>query len=101
MSLTPAVETSTSAGGMGWPAEVVHAIMLAVEDGAASDHGHVVLPDGSVLLLQRVAPAPWAVLAPPVAARAELGDLPLVSQLDDAGLRECLRDAAVASVGGE
>lgn len=76
-------------------------LQAVAHDADGTQHGHTATSDGGMWLHVRVSAADWAVLAPLVAARAELGDLPLVSQLDDAGLRDCLRDAAVASVGGE
>lgn len=66
-------------------------------DGEASSTSFVHLDDGGVLLTQRISAVEWAVLAPLVAARAP--DVPLVSHLDTAGMRDCLRDAAVDSEG--
>lgn len=65
--------------------------------GADACHTSTATPDGGRVLVQYIPAAEWATLAPLVAARAP--DAPLVSHLDTAGMRDCLRDAAVASEG--
>lgn len=92
MSIITDVTTITSAGGQGWPPDTRYAVRSEVVSGDDTAHVAVPMPDGGVVLVQYVSPDRWASLRTAVDQRAP--DLPLVSHLDDAGMRVCLRDAA-------